>query len=226
MAMDDSSNRFQFSTDAQVVNRFVEEFAEQHSHVFTKEDTEFSYSCEIGPWPGKRGLYSWMFILSVKVRDAPPTGVPNILDSPVAELILLQEQPGQCVGDLQIQSDPRQWGPDGPWHSVMMQAGGAFIRDIWRGLVQSWMASNAKGSPTSNEANVVATEASKSGGTKVGRPRLPENEWAYDQVHGLGRDQTEVFREWQGMKGANAGTLADPLDSFKKAIQPKKTGKK
>lgn len=53
-----------------------------------------------------------------------------------------------------------------------------------------------------------------------GRPRKLSNTWAYQQVHELGRDQRRVFREWLDME--DNAQLADPHDSFKKAIRLRK----
>ena len=52
-----------------------------------------------------------------------------------------------------------------------------------------------------------------------GRPRKQSNEWAYRQVHELGRARLEVFREWLAMD--DNCQLEDSKDSFKKAIRPR-----
>jgi hypothetical protein len=55
-----------------------------------------------------------------------------------------------------------------------------------------------------------------------GRKRHPENDWASEQVHLKGCDKKEVFSEWERRrKEAGRPDLAEPWDSFKKAIKPK-----
>jgi hypothetical protein len=54
-----------------------------------------------------------------------------------------------------------------------------------------------------------------------GRPYKQSNVWAYRQVHDYQRDPSEVYREWLARDEANQ-LLADPKDSFKKAIKRKK----
>ncbi len=55
-----------------------------------------------------------------------------------------------------------------------------------------------------------------------GRPRYTENDWAYQQVHELGRKPDDVYREWLKRAGERVDTLVNPRDSFQKAIKPKK----
>jgi hypothetical protein len=55
-----------------------------------------------------------------------------------------------------------------------------------------------------------------------GRRRDPDYEWASHQVHELGRDQRQVFKEWATRIGkARFEALADPWDSFRKGIKRK-----
>lgn len=56
---------------------------------------------------------------------------------------------------------------------------------------------------------------------RPGKPRYPENAWAREQVNEKGRDKREVYKEWCKRKGSKAiSMLADPWDSFTKAIKP------
>lgn len=57
---------------------------------------------------------------------------------------------------------------------------------------------------------------------KGGRPRYPDNEWAYEQVRMLGRQPSEVYPEWLERIGDRAKVLDNPYASFKKAIKPKR----
>lgn len=57
---------------------------------------------------------------------------------------------------------------------------------------------------------------------KGGRPSDPDNDWAREQVHTLGRPPSDVYPEWLERIGDRAKTLDDPYDSFKKVIKPKK----
>jgi hypothetical protein len=57
---------------------------------------------------------------------------------------------------------------------------------------------------------------------KPGRPRDPDNEWAYEQVRELGRDRRDVYEEWLQRPRIRDKNLVDPLDSFNKAIKVRK----
>lgn len=59
---------------------------------------------------------------------------------------------------------------------------------------------------------------------KGGRPRNSDDEWAREQVQVLGRPKLEVFQEWKTRIGERAKVLADPQESFDKAVgkKPKK----
>jgi len=65
------------------------------------------------------------------------------------------------------------------------------------------------------------SRAARSRTGKGGRPRYADDEWAYEQVNNEGRDPAEVYREWLERIGKRAERLADPHDSFKKAIRPR-----
>lgn len=72
------------------------------------------------------------------------------------------------------------------------------------------------------EAQLLRSQP-KNGG---GRPRDEDNEWAFEQVHILHRPRCDVYKEWLARRqkhGKNV-QLADPYDSFKKAVSIK--GKK
>jgi hypothetical protein len=60
---------------------------------------------------------------------------------------------------------------------------------------------------------------------KGGRRRNLDDEWARQQVWGLGRDRAEVFNEWRERIGNRLEHLADSRDSFNKALK-KKLGEK
>ncbi len=71
-----------------------------------------------------------------------------------------------------------------------------------------------------HDGGLVVTRADTSGG---GRPRDPDYEWASQQVHELGRDQRQVFKEWADRIGKDRlEALVDPWDSFRKGIKRKK----
>lgn len=58
--------------------------------------------------------------------------------------------------------------------------------------------------------------------SKSGRPRDPDYEWARRQVHEEGRSNPEVFVEWQQrIDPQKLEALANPLESFKKAMKKK-----
>ena len=56
---------------------------------------------------------------------------------------------------------------------------------------------------------------------KGGRPRNSDDDWAYEQVS-QGRQQSEVYAEWLIRIGLRAKTLADPQDTFKKAMRARR----
>jgi PIN domain nuclease of toxin-antitoxin system len=60
---------------------------------------------------------------------------------------------------------------------------------------------------------------------KIGRPRNIDDDWAYTQVRLLNREPKEVYPEWLSRIGFRENTLADPRDSFNKAIKPRKLKK-
>lgn len=60
---------------------------------------------------------------------------------------------------------------------------------------------------------------------KGGRPRNADDDWAWEQVNELGRDPREVYPEWLSRIGKRQNRLADPEDSFDKAVKPTR-GKK
>jgi hypothetical protein len=53
---------------------------------------------------------------------------------------------------------------------------------------------------------------------RAGRPPIADDDWAYREIRS-GRDQTQVYKEWlERIPKSRRTQLADPLDSFKKAI--------
>lgn len=73
------------------------------------------------------------------------------------------------------------------------------------------------------QGDAPGTPAGRYGG---GRPPYKANRWAYEQVNVLGRPPREVYPQWLELMGDIVETLADPRDSFRKAIRPKRRGKK
>ncbi|MCP4542608.1 MAG: hypothetical protein GY832_36260 [Chloroflexi bacterium] len=64
------------------------------------------------------------------------------------------------------------------------------------------------------------------GDRAAGRPSNPDDDWAYQEVKS-GRDQIEVYKEWlQRIPESRKEDLADPLDSFKKAMRYRKKKEK
>lgn len=62
-----------------------------------------------------------------------------------------------------------------------------------------------------------------------GRPRDKDNDWAFHQVYELHRPPCEVYQEWLARRKEHGKLiqLADPYDSFKKALNARrKKGKK
>jgi hypothetical protein len=75
-----------------------------------------------------------------------------------------------------------------------------FVAHWWRKMIEEWR----------------TPRLSKDTG---GRPRNPEDVWAYEQVHREHRDSNEVYIEWLKRIGPRAHVLMDPRDSYKKAIR-------
>jgi len=75
--------------------------------------------------------------------------------------------------------------------------------------------------PRNDDKPKLSTPMSHRGG----RPRNPDDDWAYKQLS-QGRHQSEVFAEWLTRIGARAATLADPLDSFNKAVRARRREKR
>jgi hypothetical protein len=57
---------------------------------------------------------------------------------------------------------------------------------------------------------------------KGGRPRNPDDDWAWQQVNMEGRAPEEVYPEWLKRIGVRAKRLADAHDSFNKAIRKRR----
>lgn len=55
-----------------------------------------------------------------------------------------------------------------------------------------------------------------------GRPRIADDDWAWAEVREKGRMPGDVYPKWRDRIGARADTLANPRDSFNKAISPKR----
>lgn len=53
---------------------------------------------------------------------------------------------------------------------------------------------------------------------KGGRPRNPDDDWAWKEVNEKNRSRAEVFAEWLKLIGQRASILSDPQDSFNKAV--------
>lgn len=58
-----------------------------------------------------------------------------------------------------------------------------------------------------------------------GRPRNADDDWAYEQVHVQKRPADEVYHEWLKLIGKRSEALANPQDSFKKAIRSRRRSK-
>lgn len=54
---------------------------------------------------------------------------------------------------------------------------------------------------------------------KGGRPRIADDDWAFYQVHFLKRPADEVYHDWLKRIGERREALANPRDSFNKAIR-------
>ena len=56
-----------------------------------------------------------------------------------------------------------------------------------------------------------------------GRPRNPDDDWAYDQVYRIGRTPNEVYPEWCERIGPRVELLVDSRDSFYHALHYRKS---
>lgn len=77
----------------------------------------------------------------------------------------------------------------------------------------------------------VESDALTKQDTPRGRPRYKANDWAYEQVHMHGNKPTDIYNEWEDrlrseMPPEQFDMLADPKDSFTKAIRQRKKRKK
>lgn len=84
-----------------------------------------------------------------------------------------------------------------------------------------WQDRTQQPSDKATEALYGERETQKS---KAGRPRDPDNVWANEQVNLLGRKPREVKLEWVKRRKVRGtyDSLADPNDTFRKAIRPKR----
>jgi hypothetical protein len=83
----------------------------------------------------------------------------------------------------------------------------------------SGIAESTRVAPAANAEEPISIKKANHRG---GRPRYPENEWAYHQVNDRRRKPDEVYREWLERTGDRYKQLDNPRDSFQKAIKPKK----
>jgi len=55
---------------------------------------------------------------------------------------------------------------------------------------------------------------------KSGRPHLPEDVWAWEQVNMYNRQRTEVYKEWHERNDVRARNLQDPERQFNRITKP------
>jgi hypothetical protein len=72
---------------------------------------------------------------------------------------------------------------------------------------------------TQPDAKSVGTDYDVGLWGKPGRPRNEDDDWACRQFWELNRDREELYNEWRARIGLRAKRLADPRDSFNKAIR-------
>lgn len=83
----------------------------------------------------------------------------------------------------------------------------AFLAKQWACFISLWV-------KHSKQAGGEAAARPRRGG----RPRDPNDDWAYQQVAGLGRPRPGVYREWLLRIGERASLLADPQHTFDQAL--------
>ena len=84
-----------------------------------------------------------------------------------------------------------------------------FIAESWRQMIAYWKVYK-QGSAVTIEA-----AATRSLG---GRPRERDDDWAWHQEEVLGRPRPEVYREWFARIGERGKLLADPENSYRRAM--------
>lgn len=126
------------------------------------------------------------------------------------QLRLEQNRIDECTGHYTVhQVDPLAVVGAKASHATRSEAViRAFVAHQWARFISLW----------------VKHSKQPKGGTTVaprppgGRPRDPNDDWAYEQVALLGRPRPEVYREWLVRIGERASLLADPLHTFNQAL--------
>lgn len=141
--------------------------------------------------------------------------IDNELDNKAAEL-LIHEQGRDAFEDTEL-----TFSMDGQQleHFILNIVGRNAER--FRQAVDAVVNAYSAITNVSNGAAAEITSAPISD-RRGGRPRDPDNEWAYQQVREEGRQPNDVYPEWLKRIGDKAKILDDPRDSFNKAIRPNK----
>jgi len=117
------------------------------------------------------------------------------------------------------------------WPTLQPEVLAALAPRMWVGLAEriseedrlwlrEWLEGHAELEDSSILLDIIEYGEEYRG--KPGRRRDPDNEWAYEQVRWLKRDPAEVYLEWLERIRQRGKELADPRDSFNKAIKPRK----
>jgi len=143
---------------------------------------------------------------------------PEVRILPLGFFRLKQESPGSCVGELYVwRTIPFHKGfEDTEYHRFVWRQGQEHMGNCWRALLAAWREYKERGSGEAETA-----QASGQARVRSGRPRSPDDDWAFEQIVS-GRPQSEVFNEWRRRPGVVERDLAEPYDSFCKAMSSRR----
>jgi hypothetical protein len=133
------------------------------------------------------------------------------------QLRLEQNRIDECIGHYTVHKvDPLAVIGAKASHATRSETAiRAFVAHQWARFISLWV----KHSKQSNGATTAPRP-------RGGRPRDPNDDWAYEQVALGGRPRPEVYREWLVRIGERATQLTDPQDSFRRAITARRQERK
>jgi len=119
------------------------------------------------------------------------------------------------------------WKPNYPPPYILAIGGITSVEDAYRRgeyfgefIKGAWEAANLLNANQSTSEDVVEVINKARQQGKSGRPHLPEDVWAWEQVNIYNRPSNEVYKEWHGREDVQARDLQDSKRQFNRIIKP------
>ncbi len=140
----------------------------------------------------------------------PASALRQVQPCARVQLRLEQNRIDECTGHYTVHLvDPLAVIGAKASHATRSEAAiRAFVAHQWARFISLWV----KHSKQPKGGTIVAPRP------LGGRPRDPNDDWAYEQVALRGRPRPEVYREWLLRIGERANLLADPQHTFTQAL--------